>query len=56
MVFHSSLLSTEDPGPVCGNIYAFRLLGFEEVATAAELIDLSIAKELQNTKQSVLLE
>lgn len=56
MVFHSSLLSTKDPGPVCDNIYVFRLLIFEEVTTVAELIDLCIAKGLQNSKQSILLE
>lgn len=56
MVFHSRLLSNKDTGPVCDNVYVFRLLIFEEVTTVAELIDLCIAKELQNSKQSVLLE
>jgi len=56
VVFHSSLLSTKDPGPVCGNICGFRFLIFEEVTTVDELIDLCIAKELQHSKQSVLLE
>lgn len=56
MVFHRGLLSTKDPGPVCDNIYVFRLLIFEKVTTVAELINLCITKELQNSKQSVLLE
>lgn len=55
MVFHSSLQSTKDPGPVCDNIYVFRLLIFEEVTIVAEPIDLCIAKELQNSKRSVLI-
>lgn len=46
MVFHSSLLSTKDPGPVCDDIYVFRFLMFEEVITVAELCNLCIAKEL----------
>lgn len=56
MVFHSSLLSTKDSGHVCNNIYVFRLLIFEEVTIVPELIDLCVAKELENSNQSVSLE
>lgn len=56
MVFHSRLLSTKDSGPVCDKIHVFKLQVFEEVTRVDELIDLCIAKELQNSKQSVLLE
>lgn len=63
MVFHSSLLSTKDPGPVYAkdpgpvyNIYVFRLPIFEEITTLVDQVNLCIAVELQNSKQAVLLE
>lgn len=64
MVFHSSLLSTKDPGPVYAkdpglvydNIYGFRLPIFEEITTLVDQVNLCIAVELQNSKQAVLLE
>lgn len=56
MLFHSSLLSTKDPGPVYDNFYIFRLLIFEEITTVVEQVNLCIAMALQNSKQAVLLE
>lgn len=42
--------------PICDNAYGFRFLIFERVTTVAELICFHSAKELRNSKQSVLLE
>lgn len=54
MLFCSSLLLTKDPGHVYDNIYAFRLLIFEEITTVVEQVNLCIAMELQNSNGSII--
>lgn len=42
MLFHSSLLLTNDPGPVYDNIYVFRVPIFEEITAVVEQVNQSL--------------